>query len=455
MKEIKKIIIGFIIIIIFIIILLIVLLNKQNDIDNVINNNFDEYGGEFVPEKNDNGYADVTDANIFYSVVNSVNKYIEIVQYNINSKNDNIEEDVYVDYDLDYEYLLNIEDEQDRIQALYNLLDTQYIENNTITVNNIMNYIYYTNENTILIPMQMKVKYGTNIDTYILKAYLNYGDRLEEKLYILRVNNENQSFSIEFLKDDVNNIEDIKIEENENQIIKNDYNEYKIEILGNDKIAQKYLEHYRYLSINYPEVVYNYYLNKEYKEKRFGSLDGYKKYIENNKEELEHIQITKYLIENTEDNNTEYVCLDQYENTYVFSEKSVMQYNVTLDTYTIESDKFRTTYEESDDQYRVKMNINKFVMMLNNRDYSAAYSLLDETFRNNNFGNIENFEEYMKNNYPLHYKVEYSLYEQKGKDIYSQEIRLLDITNKESNVLELLIIMKLKDNTDFVMSFAM
>lgn len=297
----------------------------------------------------------------------------------------------------------------------------------------------------------MKVKYGDNISTYILKVYLN-GNELEEKYFIIRTDNKNQTFSIEFITNNQGNIENIKFEENNDIIEENEYNQFKIEIIKTDKVAQNYLEHYKKLSIQFPEVVYNNYLDKNYRDKRFGSLENYKRYIEDNKRELEYIQITKYFVD-AENNETKYVCLDQYENTYVFTTTAVMQYNVILDTYTIESDKFKSTYNSSDNQNKVMMNVDKFVKMLNNRDYISIYNLLDNTFRNKEFAKEEEFEKYFRNNYPLHYKVEYYSFEERGNNTFIQKVKFLDITGLSSDSIDFTIIMKLNDDTKFTMSF--
>lgn len=450
MEKLKKIIIYFIAIIVIILILILILKNKNYiNKNNIDTENYIDYGGEILPEEDENGYIDVSDANIFYSVFNSINKYINIMQHDIYTQID--EEDIYRVYDEDNEYLLKIESENERLNAICDLLDNSYKEKNDINVKNVKDFLYNVNDNTVLMPIQMKVKYGTNIDTYIFKCYL-IGDKVEEKYFIVRVNNENQTFSLEFVKENNSDIEKIKVSENENNIEKNDYNNFKIEIMKVEKIAQKHLEHYRDLSTKCPEVVYNNYLDKEYKEKRFGTLENYEKYIKDNIEELEYIQITKYMVE-TEDNQTKYIVLDQYENTYVFTESYTMQYTVTLDTYTIESEKFKNTYNSVDDQKKVKMNIDKFVMMLNSRDYNAAYNLFDDTFKKNMFGGEERFEEYFRSKYPLHYNIEYSSFEKKGSNIFVQNIKLTDITGMDNNVLELVIIMRLDQGTNFTMSF--
>ena len=47
-------------------------------------------------------------------------------------------------------------------------------------------------------------------------------------------------------------------------------------------------------------------------------------------------------------------------------------------------------------------NINKYIEMINNKDYTAAYSVLDETFKNNYFGTVNNLEQYINKRREYH-----------------------------------------------------
>ena len=156
---------------------------------------------------------------------------------------------------------------------------------------------------------------------------------------------------------------------------------------------------------------------------------------------------------NSYDGYKEYVCKDQYENLYIFKDTSVMNFKVELDTYTMENSKFTDTYNSSNTEYKVMMNIDKWIQMINCRDYRSAFNVLDETFRTTNFNNdVDKFEEYMRYSFPDHYKVEYGDYsEETGISI--KEITLTDITGKNTDTIEENIYMQLKDGTDFVMSF--
>ena len=138
---------------------------------------------------------------------------------------------------------------------------------------------------------------------------------------------------------------------------------------------------------------------------------------------------------------------------YIFRETSIMQYSLLFDTYTIPTDKFMEQYNNSSNENKVKLNIDKWVKMLNNRDYENAFNCLDETFRVNTFNNSEaEFEQYMREKYPGHYEALYGeVTERNG--IYGQSIVLKDITGEDTTEYHLDIVMQLGEDLEFVMSF--
>ena len=105
------------------------------------------------------------------------------------------------------------------------------------------------------------------------------------------------------------------------------------------------------------------------------------------------------------------------------------------------------------------LNVDKWMQMLNNRDYEAAFNVLDETFRNNNFnGDVNKFEAFMREKYPGHYDVSYINYSEQAGGICTQGLALNEIgTSNNNNTISkeqmLTIIIKLKDDMNFTMSF--
>ena len=118
-----------------------------------------------------------------------------------------------------------------------------------------------------------------------------------------------------------------------------------------DEVSNYYINRYKRLAIAYPELEYNH-LDEQYREARFGSLDNFKKYVQKNKEDISKIRASSYMT-NYKDGYTEYVVKDQYDNVYIFEEKAVLDYTVKLDTYTLESDKFTSTYKTATNKEKV------------------------------------------------------------------------------------------------------
>lgn len=441
MNNIKKAIICLIILIILIITILAVLLSKfkKGSIDN--NNNIvniDEDSEKFENDESyqepldERGYAKVTDENIFYSTVECLEKFIEILKYNINENTEN-------------EYLKNIKSEKDKKDAIYDLLDKEYTERSNID-EDIQDFILVKK----VLPVEMKIKYEEKMHKCIVRTII-LNEKRKEKYFIIRRDMENETFSIEIVNTNGKSIENIKINENNKSIEKNEYNKYEINLLNLGEIVKKYLENYRFLAINYPDIAYEY-LEEKYKNKRFGSFEKYKEYLDKNKNKIEKIEAQKYMPQSLSESKYEYICVDQYENMYIIITEAAMEYTIMLDTHTIDMPEFLKKYNESSSEKKVGMNIEKIKLALNSQDYSYVYGKLDETFRNKNFESIESFENYCKNNFFEKNFIEYTSFNNEGNNIYSVKIKVKPEENS-AIVKETVIVMQLREETDFVMSF--
>ena len=449
MEKIKKILVVLFIIIVVLILLIIFLLKRQNqDVNTIVEDDSNEFGEEIILEKDNNGYTDVSDAGTFFSVVDVVKRYEKLCKLNIEYASP----EVYINED---EYLLDIKNEEDRKSAIYNLLDNQYVKKNGITIANVDKYVYTIDIDTILLPKRMKVKYGTESNTYIYEVYLIKDKDVQNKYFIVRTNNSSQTFSLEFINQDIGDIIDLNINENNDSIKNMGYNDFEIETMTIDEITQKYFENYKELVMAKPEIIYKDYLEDEYKQKRYGSFEEYDKYVKDNIDQIETSQITKYTTNMTSENKIEYVCMDQYENIYIFDEDSIMQYKIRFDNYTIPTEKFIDTYKSATDEQKIQMNVNKFVQMINRQDYRNSYSLIDDGFKNNYFKTNEDFEKFIKEKFFLYNSISFKSIDTKGNNTYVIKTEISDITEENSENKEITIVMQLKDNMDFVMAFGM
>lgn len=387
----------------------------------------------------------VTDESRFFSVKTCVQQYLD----EMNNNNDK-----YFGFNENNEYI-RIVDEETINKNRLDLLSAKFVEDNNITINNLNEYLETFDEKVVFDALQMRYIRGEKVENYIVYGIISSLDNeyLDDLYIIVNIDRNEQTFSIEpiNLSSDYETIDEIELEYNNTEIQRNDNNAYTNRQMAYEDISKEYFSTFKRIIQVRPDLIYNY-LQEDYRLQRFGTLENFENYVESNLEEIAGLQIQRYLVNNYE-NYTEFVCMDQYQNLYIFDETEPMEFTLKLDSYTIISDNFKETYDSADEQYKVSMNIDKWVQMLNNRDYTNAYEVLDETFRNNNWGSEEAFEQYMRENFPLHYDVEYTTYSSENST-YVQQINLTDITGETEGTISLNIIMQLKDNYEFVMSFS-
>lgn len=449
MQKIEKILIVLIVLIIIAVIVLSIVLmrsDKQQEEKEISEES------ESIEYQKDNSIKDVGDEQIYFNVSGCVQKYLNYISIDADKDIEEMsrEEILFVQSQ-------GIDNLEAKRKGIYNLLDKTYIQENNITESNVLEKLEYVNDdfNINFVPEKMKYVEGYFVQEYSVQGIIENNDNPEdnkEVFYIVTIDKLDTTFSIKPLDSTMyKDIEDINIKKTEERIEKNANNQYTETTLMENDIAQKYFTDYKKKSLNDIEKAYTV-LDEEYKQKRFGNFETYKKYIDKNRSEIDGIIATQYLV-NYYDDYKEYVCKDQYDNIYIFHVTASMQYTVQLDTYTLDNEKFLKTYNASNDQNKVAMNIDKWVQMLNNRDYQAAFNVLDETFRTTNFDNdVDKFEEYMRQYFPEHYDLEFGEFSEET-GTYMQEVALTYETVQNVIKNETTIYMELGEGTDFVMSF--
>ena len=276
---------------------------------------------------------------------------------------------------------------------------------------------------------------------------------VKDLYFIVNVDEENKTYSITPLNtEQYKSINDIKLNGTVTTIDnKDNTNDFILQPITDQYLCQQYFLLQKRLMLSRPEISYSY-LDEEYKNKRFGSLENYNKYISANKAHILKMSIKGYEVERIGD-TSQYMCKDQYGNYYIFNVEKVLDYKVLLDIYTIEQEKAIKAYNGYNNRKKIAYNVNKWVQMINNKDYQGTYNLLNTTFRDNTWSTLEQFENFIKQNYPSYYEVEYGQYEENGESSV-QTIILKDIEGKEENKTVTLII-KLKDEMNFEMSIAL
>ena len=442
MKKLK-IAITLLAVLIIIMILAIVFFNKYEESnkynEEVIMQDEEALGiGEFSEE-----FLEKINVTELMQVDGCIEKYFEL---------SNMRNSIYYSQNENGEYTRAVEDEY-IYGKVRDLLSIDYIEENNVTNDNVYDFVEFSNvEKQYTILDIVKIK-DTNPYQFATYGVISQNDEFYEYGYfIITIDSANSIFAIEPLED-INDISEIKGNENI-EIEKNSNNNIPTISMTAENISKYYFDTMKNILLYDKEHAYDY-LDDEYASIRFQTAEGLQNYISKNSEYIKELNLTQYKIETIDDElrQDRYLLVDQYKNIYTIETDTVTDFKMKLDTYTIISDNFKETYDSSNEQQKVAMNIDKWIQMINTRDYTNAYNVLDETFRNNNWGSEEEFEQYMRELLPLHYDVEYTTYSSENST-YVQTINLTDITGGTDETITLNIIMQLKDNYEFVMSFS-
>lgn len=421
MKGIQKLMIVILIVIVVLVIAILLLLNMTTE-------------NEITEEPDihltiDTDYiAMVQDYNIFREVENCVENYIN---FSVDKNEEALE-------------ALTDEENTKQIQLEYSNYKTfqakrMYQRENNDTVNTFFVYGMLNDEKTI----RDKYEEGRyNIEELYIIVHLD----MRNKTFLI-IPNAKDYFSI-------NEDGSLSINENMNltreEIEKNAYNTY----VSNNETEQDKV--YRYFQDYINNFLYNLqlaydYIDDEYKEQRFPSLELYKQYRDNDNF-VDKRAIQNYRID-TNGDNVKYICEDQYGNIYSFEEIAIMQYKIQLDEYTLGSQKWTEEYANLESLNKAIVDIEKFFEMINMQDYTSAYEVLDATFKQNYFSTQQQFEEYIRGEFFRYNNVTYNSYTEPVTNLYSFSLTISDKAEEKQETIDFNVIMQLLDGTDFVMSF--
>lgn len=251
-------------------------------------------------KSNSEKLEDVNEYNSFFTITNYINNYMDSLS---TSNSSNLYDLLYSDYIEKYNITTdNIFDDIDKLPS-YSSIKANKME--YVKVKN--GYIYYIEgkvyQSTIagdsLVKDNFKIIVLTDFDTlsyaiYPLKEQDNYKNIIDE-------------------------IKKIKIENNNKNNIQNS------DLISKEQICILYLSDYINHISNDEDRGYSL-LRKDVKEKY--TLEEYKTYIENNIYQIS-TEADKCLLEKN-DTSRIYTIIDKNKNKYVFSEKSIMNYNVSF-----------------------------------------------------------------------------------------------------------------------------
>ena len=443
MEKSKRILIVLIILLIVMAVMVAILINtnKKQEVSHG-NNTYTS-----IVNEQDEAFEKVNDYKTYFTVKEIVENYITYMKQ--------INGDEYVDASSLQTTTTQIATvmQEDGIEALKGILDEGYLKDETDNSLIKMQDDYkqdgtYTKQVNYNLNIDNMYQCGLarNISIVLVEAKLNNA----ELNLLVKLDSTNNTYSL-FLNDYItkNNytkhmsIKSINI--SKNKIQKNNYNnDVKVEGTEKDVVIQ-YFSDYRMKMLNDTKIAYQK-LDSEYAEKKFGQYSNFESYVNNNKNNIIVASIDKYqVVENK--NGKEYVCVDENGKYYIFMEEEVGKYSVVLDTYTIDLPEFIEKYNSANEKTKVGLNIQKVFDAINNEDYEYVYNKLDNTFKQTNFKTVQEFKNYVIQNFSGK-QLKYGECQKQGS-LYIFDITITEGT-KQTNKR---VIMQLKDGTDFVMSF--
>lgn len=399
--------------------------------------------GEFPEEK----VNEITEAE-WLQLRQCANEYFSVINKNNSA---------YFGRDADNNYVKVIDDNTIK-NNIYSLLSKNYITENGITIDNVYDFVDDINSMQTYYVLNVTKYVNTNTNQYVVDGFLTQDNNNTfngEKILIINFDPANELYSIEPVND-VQNIDEV--EPVDVTIDKADNNEIPSVLANQESMAIELFNTWKAMELAYPEKAYDY-LDDNYREKRFGDLEGFETYIDTQRDDISKLSAAKYLV-NDEGDYTQYVCQDRYQNLYIFNINDLGDYTVELDTYTVPTDTFINEYNSSNDENRVMLQIDVFRQMINNYDFEAAYNLLDSQFKQSNFSTEEEFENYVREHTFRYNAVDFGEIDKAG-DVYTCKAIFTDLsegtyedeTKNGVTQYEWNFVIKLEDAENFVLSF--
>ncbi len=345
----------------------------------------------------------------------------------------------------DEEPILESEENIYEIEQLNTFCMVEKIINKNIELGNIFygNKIYFQEDSST-----------DGYRLYIFGEVFNQDKKTAKNMFCaIDFNEPEGKYKISQMKEEIELSEFEQIAKNGTQkylITQNYTGEFLQEDITNNNIVKRYFEYYKLLILSKPEKAYSL-IDEEYKEIRFENYDNFYKYIDENKEIFNNMEFNKYQI-NYYDDYTQYVALSDNGNYYIFNINKVMDFSVFLDQYIVDLPQFITKYENSDVRIKVALNINKFIMGINDKNYNYINILLADSFKNANSitNNIE-LERFITNNFYSKNDIEFLTFDEQGS-YYIYTANLKDKNGNEEKTIKLVV--KLEEGTKFKISFS-
>ena len=270
-------------------------------------------------------------------VINIAIVIVAIIIGNITKEDDNKYNEISKLEDVNYFFsiennlnIIPIYIEENNYNALYNLLNEKYIENNDIYVDNVISkfeeYIY-----TIFDVTNVYVTNKDNLYKYFIKcnirknAYEENADVITTKYIVLNYDEKIMSYNIEFISNKkyeeyISGKKEVSFE----KIKTNNFNQFTYKNITDSTLATYYLNNFIDMIYEDSKLAYSR-ISPETKEKYFKTYDEFLSFIKNNNNMFNDIQISSYNI-----SGKICYCVDNYNNEYRFNTEAVSEYIVSI-----------------------------------------------------------------------------------------------------------------------------
>lgn len=434
MNKIKKTIIIILCIIIVLLIPVIILLKNNSNGDTLfMNKKIEEQESADIPE-------DILNISDYFIAKDCIQNYLDIA---------NNQNSIYYDKQEDGNQKYNEKVHKD---TLYTVLNEKFITEKNITAQNIFNYVKIYNTKQRFYPTSITVLSKGEVSTLKVSGIvqdLNYKNA-QEVYFIVSFYTLDDTFSIRPL--DKTLFEKYEEKDSINKIENKEYNICTLDQITDEKIAIEIFEAYRFFTLANPKLTFDK-MSEEYRNKRFGTYENYVQYVKENYNEFLNI-IPKRFLSTYTGKYTQYVLQDQYNNNYIFDTVDALNYYVSLDTYTIDGEKFNSTYESADDSKKVQMNIGKFFDMINRHDYRTSYACLSDSFKKENAKSEQEFRNTIKSNLFAFNKYKVEELKNIGTSTYVCKVYVENKIDAKFSGVYMTIVMQLLENKNFVMSYS-
>lgn len=438
-RNFKKIIFSFVIIIILIVIAICFVTIKQKQ---EMQEYMDTHTNEIALQKMQKNVGTM----VFYTLNSCIEKYYNNIYYLNNPQ------DIYTVVDESYR--------KNKAEEFINILNKEYIKKFSLDIDTILqNY-----NNDSLLKFIIKNIYYTQNDNNTT-TYLVLGKQIDDKNlksedygFILLLDDNNKTFSIapyEFVKQlNITNESDISdlIDTSNIEIDEKYSNKYSYQNISEQELINNIFKSYKVLAKYDSSYAYEL-LDEDYKNSRFENENNAKQYLQENFEQLYGYRIEKYSKDESDPDYTTYICFDNLGNEFIIKKNDqIMEYSIILDLYTIPIEQYVEEYNKSSEAKKTAYRVELFKRMINLKDYNSAYNVLDKNFRENNFGSVDKFVNYINNNWYEFINMSYNSY-QKVENVGTINVEIKNRDVSESEIINKTFIVKLNDDGTCTMSF--